>query len=48
MELRYAIEVENTVIGENAFHIQVRNPALSAVTPENMRTGDPAVYSGEL
>ena len=48
MELQYAIEVENTVIGENAFHIQVRDPALPAVTPENMSTGDPAVYSGEL
>lgn len=26
VELRYVIEVENTVVGENSFHIQVREP----------------------
>jgi len=27
LELRYVIDVENTVIGQNAFRIQVKNPA---------------------
>lgn len=28
MELRYMVEVENTVVGKNTFRIQVRDPAL--------------------
>ena len=48
MELKYAIEVENTVIGENAFHIQVRDPALPAAAPGGMGSGEPAAYSGGL
>ena len=28
LELRYVIDVENTVIGQNAFRIQVKNPTL--------------------
>lgn len=27
MELRYAIDVENSLIGQNAFHIQVKHPS---------------------
>ncbi len=48
MELRYAIEVENTVIGENAFHIQVRDPAASSVRPQGIDTSGAAAYSGGL
>lgn len=28
MELRYVVEIENTVVGKNTFRIQVRDPAL--------------------
>lgn len=48
MELRYTIEVENTVIGENAFHIQVRDPALSPAMSGERGAGGPAIHSTEL
>jgi len=46
MELRYAIEVENTVIGENAFHIQVRDPALPTFRPKEVLPNGPSIYHG--
>lgn len=48
MELRYAIEVENTVIGENAFHIQVRDPAVSSARQKERDDSGSALYSGGL
>jgi len=34
LELRYVIDVENTVIGKNAFRIQVREPAVPTLSVE--------------
>jgi uncharacterized beta-barrel protein YwiB (DUF1934 family) len=31
MELRYVVEIENTVVGKNTFRIQVRDPAMQTL-----------------